>query len=77
MNQCNNIYMGVKIFLTNQRRGCLEKICCVCYDRGTKKENHRRAATSSQENGITAYRVKVGRLFLFYGNNVASDENND
>ena len=43
----------------------------------TEKENHRRAATPSQDNGITAYRVKVGRLFLFYGNNVASDENND
>ena len=42
-----------------------------------KKENHRRAATPSQNNGITAYRVKVGRLFLFYGNDVASDENND
>ena len=42
-----------------------------------KEENHRRAATPSQDNGITAYRVKVGRLFLFYGNNVASDENND
>lgn len=57
--------------------GHLEKTRCVCYDRDTKKENHRRAATPSQDNGITAYRVKVGRLFLFYGNNVASDENND
>ena len=55
----------------------LEKTRCVCYDRDTKKENHCRAATPSQDNGITAYRVKVGRLFLFYGNNVASDENND
>ena len=56
---------------------CLEKNRQICYDRDTKKENHHRAATPSQDNGITAYRVKVGRLFLFYGNNVASDENND
>ena len=61
----------------NHRWNILKKRVVSAMIEVQKKENHRRAATPSQDNGITAYRVKVGRLFLFYGNNVASDENND
>ena len=43
----------------------LEKTRCVCYDRDTKKENHRRAATPSQDNGITAYRVESRAVISF------------
>jgi hypothetical protein len=47
----------------------------ICYDKDTKRRTPIRRLLLHRKTGITAYRVKVGRLFLFYADDVASDEN--
>ena len=74
--QLATLYKSINV-LQNPCWDILKKCAVSAMIEVQKKENHRRAATPSQNNGITAYRVKVGRLFLFFGNDVASDENND
>ena len=67
------IYTCSQIFYKNQCLGSLEKMRCFCYDEDTKGKAPI-GRLLLHDLRINRSRLEAGRLFLFYGNDIASDE---